>query len=1029
MDIPAPLKTAIEEGNVVLMLGAGASLGAKDSKGNSPPTASQLASILAHRFLSPDHANYPLTQVGDFAASEGGLFQVQDFLADLFKPFEPSPAHKLLPSFRWRAIVTTNYDCLVEDAYRQANTPAQKIAPLLRNTDHLDRVMHDPGLVPLIKLHGCITNTHELDCPLVLSTDTYANYAMGKDRLFRQFMELASERPILYLGYGLQDQNIRSLLEVVSREQRSRPRSFLVTPSIDDIAQRFWSNKQITALAGTFSETIEALDNAVGKTFRGLRKTTPKGALAISSRFAVPGASLSETAEHSLTFDLDFVQPANPYKQCDPVKFYSGNSHTWAPIIQELDVRRKLHDTLILDYVLDESTTDSELIVIKGHAGAGKSVFLRRLAWEAARDFNKLCLFAQPDAELSSAAIGEIITLCKERVFLFVDDLLIQRTEIERLLENLGTLRKSLTIVGGARTNEWNSTSPAFQSLATKDYPLPYLNDKEIDKLVDLLEQHNALRALEKLSKEERRERLKERAGRQILVALHEATSGKTFTDILHDEFHRLTPDIAKKLYLSICMLNQFNVPVRAGIIARRFGITFEDFKTKLFKPLEDVVITVEKRGVDDYCYTARHPHVAEIVVRNELRSMSDLFNEFVASLSELNLGYSSDQRAFQRMTQAKLLAELFSDQQLVFKVFEKAEELAGPDEPFLMQQMALFEMNRDNGNLTKATALLEKAIELRRNSRILKHSLAELYLRKAEAAKTDLERKHFWSLAERICRDMKRDTTDSYPYCTLVKTGIQRLRAIESDDDALKNDDVGTLIKQVEQELKDGLQRFLNDSFLLAQEAALAKLLSEWDRVFKSLQQSFSKNHSNSYVALQLAAVYEEKGDLANAQAVLKDAIDAQKMNARLHHIYGKFLLRHKIGTPDELLYHFKHAYTPGDTSHDAQLLHARQLFVSGEFDESRQLFKTLSRARIPIHVKRQHSYPLDGEFEGVVSRQEAWYCQFKRDRDGGIVQFDFDDAQGVEWRDLVQFTRVSFKIAFTMFGPEAFDVKILGR
>ncbi len=44
MDIPAPLKEAVETGAAVLMLGSGASLAARDAKGNSliPEAVTQL---------------------------------------------------------------------------------------------------------------------------------------------------------------------------------------------------------------------------------------------------------------------------------------------------------------------------------------------------------------------------------------------------------------------------------------------------------------------------------------------------------------------------------------------------------------------------------------------------------------------------------------------------------------------------------------------------------------------------------------------------------------------------------------------------------------------------------------------------------------------------------------------------------------------------------------------------------------------------------------------------------------------------
>lgn len=65
MDIPAPLKEAVETGAAVLMLGSGASLAARDAKGNRPPTTPELAKLLCGRFLSPDYEKHPLTQVAD----------------------------------------------------------------------------------------------------------------------------------------------------------------------------------------------------------------------------------------------------------------------------------------------------------------------------------------------------------------------------------------------------------------------------------------------------------------------------------------------------------------------------------------------------------------------------------------------------------------------------------------------------------------------------------------------------------------------------------------------------------------------------------------------------------------------------------------------------------------------------------------------------------------------------------------------------------------------------------------------------
>jgi hypothetical protein len=134
MDLPKHLIEAVENGNAILLLGAGASLAARNSNGKPPPSASGLGRLLAAKFLTQEYENSPLTQIADYAISESSLFEVQDYIRAIFTPFTPSLSHATIPTFRWRAVVTTNYDCLVEDAYRKHTAPSQSLVPLFGNT-------------------------------------------------------------------------------------------------------------------------------------------------------------------------------------------------------------------------------------------------------------------------------------------------------------------------------------------------------------------------------------------------------------------------------------------------------------------------------------------------------------------------------------------------------------------------------------------------------------------------------------------------------------------------------------------------------------------------------------------------------------------------------------------------------------------------------------------------------------------------------------------------------------------------------
>jgi hypothetical protein len=153
---------------------------------------------------------------------------------------------------------------------------------------------------------------------------------------------------------------------------------------------------------------------------------------------------------------------------------------------------------------------------------------------------------------------------------------------------------------------------------------------------------------------------LAEHAGRQLLVALHEATLGIPFETILVDEFEHITPVEAQRLYLTVCVLNRLNVPVRAGFIARVHGIPFEEFRRRFFSPLEHVVFATQDPNTRDYQYRARHPHIADVVFLRVLRKAEERFDVYMQCLKALNVAYSVDWKAFWQMVRARNLIELF---------------------------------------------------------------------------------------------------------------------------------------------------------------------------------------------------------------------------------------------------------------------------------------------------------------------------------------------------------------------------------
>ena len=1031
MDIPDALVEQVRAGKAVLFLGSGASAEARNSAGAAPPTSRQLAQLLSDRFLGGAFRDAPLNQVGEYAISESDLYTVQDYIRSVLEPFKPSAAHLNVPTFAWWGLATTNYDRLIELAYETAGTSVQRPRPFIANGDRVEDVLRVEQHVMLVKLHGCVTRISDVQCPLILTTDQYLTHRQGRNRIFDHLRGWAYERSIIFVGHSLEDPDLRAMLLELTTQVQERPRYFAVLPQADDVARRFWESKKVTLLEGTFSEFMSALDARLPSAFRGLAAVSASPAASIARRFRTAGDTLSPTGTQFLLSDVEYVSDIAATERVDPTDFYRGWSPAWSALDQDLDIRRALGDTIMADSILsDEPPVERrgpEIILIKAHAGAGKSIVLRRLAWDAAKEFDRLCLFVKPSGVLSTAPLQELLNITRDRVYLFVDDAADRVRELQAIATGIGPEGARLTIILAERINEWNVSASDLAPYLSVTHELPYLSHKEIDALLQKLETHRALGTLERLPPEQRHAEFAERAGRQLLVALHEATLGRPFEDIVANEFRNITPSDAQDMYLNICVLNRLDVPVRAGVIARLHDIGFDAFRERFFAPLEHIVHAEYDTATRDYVYRARHPHIAQIVFERALGNQEQRFDAYIRCLEALNIDYGSDRKAFRQMIRGRALPDLFPNHELCKRVYVSAQERAGEDS-HVLHQMALYEMHRPNGNLTEASRLLLRASELAGWDVAIKHSLAELKLKRADLATSALERTTLLDEAEAIAGNLKTQRRgDSFGYHTAAKAGLRRLRALVAERGGATELQLERLVRDIEANLSEGFQRTPDDPHLRMAEADLAQLLRDEDRVVVALEKAFAGNPRNASAATRLAKAYAEREAPERAVQTLKTALDANPGDRTLHFAYARLLLDLAPQSGEEIAYHLVRAYTPGDHNHYAQLLHGRQLFMNGDREGARSLFQTLRSTRAGGDLKDGLLHPMDGVCAGTVTRMEATYCLVARDRVGDWIVFSRrHDVRGV-WGGLAVGDRVAFRIAFNLRGPSAFEMERL--
>ena len=382
--------------------------------------------------------------------------------------------------------------------------------------------------------------------------------------------------------------------------------------------------------------------------------------------------SIAEMLEH----DVEYVHAGMQVESGTPAAFYQGFGLGWYPIWGGLDVRRRLTDTLLMDVIArpdEDRSSIADLYLVRAPAGAGKSVFLRRLAWEAAAQANVMSLYVRPYSAVSCDDLEELHRLTGDRVFVHWDNAAIGVAHIRRLVTDARQRGLPITVIVAERINEWNMACASLSTLVSDEFELRRLSQAEISALVSLLEKHDCLGPnLRDKNHDERVDEFVKVADRHLLVALHEATRGVPLADILQDEFENIQPNRAKQLYLTVCVLNRLRTPVRAGLISRVHGIPFGDFRDELFAPLDHVVEARPYRFGGDLVYKARHPEIAQIVFTRMLSNVDDRLNEYLRIVGNLNLAFSTDRESFRGLLRAKALHELFPNYEDVRAILKK---------------------------------------------------------------------------------------------------------------------------------------------------------------------------------------------------------------------------------------------------------------------------------------------------------------------------------------------------------------------
>ncbi|MEG2487159.1 MAG: SIR2 family protein [Cetobacterium sp.] len=96
------------------------------------------------------------------------------------------------------SVLTTNYDLYVEKLF--------KFSPLIGNN-----ILLSNPYGSVYKVHGCVSDAGSM----VITQTDYRNFEQKYELIKAQILSLFMHNPIIFIGYGLGDANIRGLLKTI----------------------------------------------------------------------------------------------------------------------------------------------------------------------------------------------------------------------------------------------------------------------------------------------------------------------------------------------------------------------------------------------------------------------------------------------------------------------------------------------------------------------------------------------------------------------------------------------------------------------------------------------------------------------------------------------------------------------------------------------------------------------------------------------------------------------------------------------
>ncbi len=577
-------------------------------------------------------------------------------------------------------------------------------------------------------------------------------------------------------------------------------------------------------------------------------------------------------------------------------------------------------------------------------------------------------------------------------------------------------------MIAAARTNEWREHPEAHVISTSAEYELGALSSQEIDRVLDVLAANNELGYLTDFDRPQQRHAFEQRAHKQLLVALREATEGDEFDNIVVNEYTKIPSDVAKRAYLYVSALHRFGLITRAAVLHRALDVPLADIGARVFLPAAKIIVPQMVMGDAEPYYRTRHPLIADIVFDRVVLSESERLRFYVTLIRELDLGYASDADTYRRLSRAlnRTLLKDFAFDSNKRALMREIQDL-DPTDAYVHQHAAMMELAL--GDLRVAAGHINRAIEERPHDVAIKDTQGRIVLASALRESSQARKMAGFNEAEAIfVKNVTRRPSEPYGYRHLAQTYWERSRAETNSSEKAK------YLAATDRVLEEGLDAATDTAMLSQYRAELENQIGNRAEARALLTQALRERPDDlpmRRIAARLAALDSDHGGQIQ---LLRDGLDMNPDSWELHYELANILAKDEASDPVGVAQHFRAALLAPLRRYRPRLTYAAWLFSQGRYDDAGEQFGKLDAIELPA---RERLEPRTFSFGALRRRHSGQvvrlaYTNGDVDFDSGATRVFFLRSE-VEAPGTVRVgTPVTYLLAFNLRGPIARDLRI---